>query len=199
MAAASVDHAADRDEAFIRQHYAAFNERRIDDAAGGFDPDAPLEHVTGCVEIGPDGYRVFASRWLGAFPDATLAVHEIHRRSTGLYEVDLLATGTHRGTLTFGSWSFRPTHLQMRLSARQLLQIGDSRIRSATLSFDVQDLVRQLATVDVVKLLDQLRRIQQLGDQIAGVQGDPARVRELLDRLGPLLDGARHVVRPYFR
>jgi len=187
------------DADLIRNHYADFNARRLDEAARRFDAQAPLEHVTGCIEFGPDGYRLFATRWLEGFPDAVLTVRCIHRRAPGLYEVDLLATGTHTGTLAFGSWVFRATNFELRLPARQLIQIEDGLIRFATLSFDLQDLVRLLTTVDTSKLQQYLGRIQQTAEQLAAAQPNPARQRELLDRLGAQLDAARHVVRPYFR
>jgi hypothetical protein len=189
--------AADHD--LIRTHYADFNARRVDDAARRFHPDATVEHVTGRVEQGPDGYRVFAEHWLAAFPDAALDVRRIQARAPGLYDVDLLATGTHTGTLVYGSRVFRPTNLEVRLPARELLQIEPPLFRFANLSFDLQDVARQLATVDTGKLLRHLARIQQIGDQLGAAPSDPCRRRELIDRLGRYLDEARHVVRPYFR
>ena len=196
-----VDHGSstpDPDVQLIVDHYDAFNARRLDDAASQFHSEAPLEHVTGCVQFGPDGFRVFAGRWLEGLPDAELSIQGIQRRSAGLYDVDLLGTGTHTGTLTFGSWVFRPTHHELRLPARQLVQIQDGLIRFATLSLDLQDLVRQLATVDTQKLLQHLASLQHLAEQLASARA-PARQREIIDRVGAQLDAARHVVRPYFR
>ena len=199
IAADSARAIAGADGDLIWGHFADFNARRLEEAARRFHPDAPLEHVTGCVAYGPDGYRLFATQWLDAFPDAALTVEAIQRRSTGLYDVDLVATGTHRGTLVLGSWVLRPTNFAIRLPARQLLQVQDGLFRFATLSFDLQNLVRQLATVDVAKLLQHVARIQQLGEQLAAAQQDPPRQRELIDRLGAQIDGARHVVRPFYR
>lgn len=186
------------DASLIAQHYADFNARRIDRAASQFHENAAQEHVAGQVEHGPEGYRRFAERWLDAFPDGTLTVKNVQCRDAGLYDVDLLATGTHTGVLAYGTWMFRPTNLKVRLQARQLLQIQGGLIHFSTLSFDVQDLVRQLAPVDTAKLARHLAHIQQLGEQIA-VAPTPARQRELIERLGVELDAARHVVRPYFR
>jgi predicted ester cyclase len=184
-------------EDLIRAHYEDFNERRVEAAAARFHPDARLEHVTGRLERGPDAYREFAGRWLTAFPDSRLRVERIRRRGPGLYDVDLIAVGTHLGTLTFASWIFRATGVRVRLPARELIQIEDGQFQFASLCFDLQDLVRQLASIDVTTLLQHLRRIQQLGEQLTAA--NPARQRELLERLGQQLDEARHVVRPYFR
>src|SRR5262245_45935480 len=186
-------------EALIRGYYAAFNARDLDRASSFFAPNAHVEHSMGRVGQGPGGYREFAKLWLDAFPGAAWDVVGIRETGTGLFEVDLLATGTHTGTLVFGSWLFRPTSLDIRLPARELIQIKDGRLEFASLTFDLQELVRQLAPVDVAKLSQQLARIQQLGEQIAASASNPPRQRQLLDRLGAELDTARHVVRPYFR
>jgi hypothetical protein len=190
---------SDAAEDLIRAHYDDFNHRRLDAAARRFHPDARLEHVTGRLECGPNAYREFAERWLTAFPDGRLMVQSIRPRGPGLYDVDLIATGTHAGTLTFASWIFRPTNVEVRLSARELVQIDHGQFQFASLCFDLQDLVRQLATVDTSTLLQHITRIQQLGEQLTAATGNAARQRELLDRLGRQLDEARHVVRPYFR
>ena len=195
----SLDGATDSPESLIRGYYEAFNDRRIDEAAGRFDEGARLEHVTGRAERGPDGYRHFAERWLDAFPDALLNVDAIRQTGPQMYDVDLVATGTHTGTLSFGAWVFRPTTLPFSLSARELFQIEHGRFQFAALTFDLQELVRQLAIVDVAKLSQHLARIQQLAEQLAASKGTPARQRELIDRLGGELDEARRAVRPYFR
>jgi len=195
------DDAVQRDSPapLIRGYYAAFNQRDFDAACSRFALNARLEHSMGGLGHGPGGYRNFAKLWLGAFPDAVWNVVGIRETGTDRYEVDLVATGTHTGTLPFGSWLFRPTSLDVRLPARELIQIKDGRFESASLTFDLQELVRQLAPVDLTKLSQQLARLQQLGDQIAAASSSPARQRELLDQLGAELDTTRHVVRPYFR
>ena len=115
-----------------------------------------------------------------------------------MYDVDLVATGTHSGTIAFGSWSFRPSHVSVELPARELFEVTDGQFRLASLAFDLQDLVRQLATVDTAKLLEHVARIGQLGELLA-TEPDVTRQRDVIDRLGRQLDAARHVVRPYFR
>ena len=62
-----------------------------------------------------------------------------------MYDVDLVAEGTHTGTLALGSWSFRPSHVAVQLRARELFQVEDGQFRLASLTFDLQDLVRQLS------------------------------------------------------
>jgi predicted ester cyclase len=189
----------DSAEDLIRAYYGDFNERRLDAAACRFHHDAQLEHVTGQIERGPEGFRKFAERWLTAFPDSRFSVECIRERTAGVYDVELLATGTHTGTLAFDTWIFRPTNLHVRLSGRELIDVERGRVRFASLSFDLQDLVRQLARVEPTKLVQHLARLQQLGEHLRRANGDAAKQRDLIDQIGRELDAARHVVRPYFR
>jgi hypothetical protein len=82
-----------------------------------------------------------------------------------------------------GRWSFRPSKVHVRIPARELFQIEDGQFRLASLSYDLQDLVRQLATVEIGKLLEYVARIHQLGECLAA-EHDPTKQRELIDRMG---------------
>ena len=185
-------------EDLIRAHYDDFNQRRLDAAALRFHADARIEHITGQTEHGPGGFLVLARQWLTAFPDGQLRVERIRAERPGMYDVDLVASGTHIGTLAFGSWVFRPSNVAVRLPARELFHIDDGAIRFASLSFDLHGLVRQLARIDTAKVLQYTARIHQLGEEL-GRATDPARRRDIIDRLGTELDEARQIVRPYFR
>ena len=185
-------------DALIRAHYDDVNGRRLDRAAARFHPDARIEHVGGQVQCGPPGFSLLAQQWLTAFPDGRLIVQEISAQGRNMDDVDLIAEGTHAGTLAVGPWSFRPSHVAVRLNARELFHVKDGQFLLASLSFDLQDLVRQLATVDTTRLLAHIARIQQLGEQLAA-EPDATRQRELIDRIGVQLDSARHEVRPHFR
>lgn len=185
-------------EALIRAHYDDFNARQLQAAAARFHADARVENSTGQIACGADGFLALAQEWLTAFPDVRLIVESIRPRGAGMYEAEFEAQGTHCGTLAFGSWSFRPSRVRVRIPARELFQIEDGRIRLASLSFDLQDLIRQLAAVDTGKLLEHVGRIHQLGESLKA-ENDPSRRRELIDRMGRQLDAARHIVRPYFR
>lgn len=185
-------------EALIRAHYEDFNTRRLQAAAARFHAEARIENITGQVACGADGFLLLAQQWLTAFPDGRLLVESIRPRGAGMYDAELMAEGTHGGTLAFGSWSFRPSQVHVCLPARELFQIEDGQFRLASLSFDLQDLVRQLATVDTGRLLECVARIHQLGEYLAA-ENDPTKRRELIERMGQQLDAARHVVRPYFR
>jgi len=182
----------------ICAHYDDFNSRRLDTAAARFHADSRIEHGSGQVEYGPEGFSLLARQWLTAFPDARVIVRDIRSQGGNMYDVDVEATGTHSGPLVLGAWSFRPSQVAVRLPARELFQVEDGQFRLASMTFDLQDLVRQLATVDTAKLQQHIAHIGRLGELLAA-ETDANRQRELLDRLGGQLDAARHVVRPYFR
>ena len=185
-------------EALIRTHYDDFNARRLEVAAARFHPTARIENIAGQAGHGADGFLLLAQQWLSAFPDGRVLLESVRPRGAGMYDAELVAEGTHSGTLALGSWSFRPSNVHVRFPARELFQIEAGQFRLASLSFDLQDLVRQLAAVDTRKLLEHVARIHQLGEYLSSAE-DPTRQRELIDRLGSQLDSARHVVRPYFR
>jgi predicted ester cyclase len=189
----------DASEELIRAHYRDFNARRLDAMLSRFAADAQIEQITGRVGQGPAEYDQFLRRFLEAFPDVQIELAEIQAKTRGFYEVRVIASGLHTGTLAFGTWLFRPTGLHVRLPARELFQIADGRIQFASVSFDLHDLVRQLASVDTEELLQHVARIHQPGQQLAQAGDNPMRKRELIDRLAGELDAARHVARPYFR
>lgn len=188
-------------EAVVRQLYTAFNARQIDDAAGLFHDDAVLEHIpVGRQQHGPAGYRQFAEMWLNAFPDASVEVERISFRGGSRCEVDLRVRGTHAGPLDLGGYGhFKPTGVTGEVRMRQMVEINSERIAFSSLSFDVQDIVQQLVSVDVAALLKRLDKIRDLHTRLTAVAlGDMPTRRVVLDRLGAELDAARRIVRPYF-
>jgi hypothetical protein len=189
-------------EALIREFYRSFNERRLADAAALFSGDAVLDHVRlRQKQQGGDGYLLFAETWLRAFPDAQIGIERISPALDGMYEVDLVASGTHRGPLDLdGGILFKPTGVEAMLHLRQLLQFRESKITYSSLSFDLRDIVQQLVHVDVSQLLEHLRRVSSLTDRLAAIPADDqAEQRNVLHRIGSELDDARHVLRPYFK
>ena len=187
-------------DTLIRDYYDCFNSRRFADAARLFARDAVAEYPPSArPESGPEAFAAFADMWLQAFPDGCLTIAEVQQRGDTICEVHLLATGTHRGTLHFGPFGvFKPTGLQLRLRVRQLFEVRFERITYSSLSFDVQDLVRQLAIVDYPGLLARLDRLNELRQALVAAGDDEARRRTIADRVGPELDAARHALRPHF-
>ena len=188
-------------EALVQRLYTLFNARELNQAAALFAEEALLEHAaTGRQQRGSMGYLAFAKMWIGAFPDAVLAVDRITTRSPTTVEVELRATGTHEGQLDLGGYGlFKPSGTKGTLRLRQILEVRDGKFVYSALSFDVQDIVQQLVVVSVPRLLEQLRRVQQLGARLAQTPEDQVMERRsLIDRLGVELDTARRIVRPYF-
>ena len=79
-------------ETLIREYYTCFNERRFTDAVKLFTEDAVLEHNPfGRQHRGKDGYIRFAQAWDAAFPDGTLVVERIDRRTDTMFDGICLA------------------------------------------------------------------------------------------------------------
>jgi SnoaL-like domain len=188
-------------EAHIRGYYACFNERRFRDAAAMFTSDAIVLHIPfGQSERGARAYLRFAETWIRAFPDAVLAVERTGSRGDTLWDVDLLATGTHLGPLELGSFgTFKPTGAQTTLRMRELLDFRDGQIVFSSLSMEVQDVIQQLTIVDYAALMRHLDRIGRLRLELAETADDADRQRDVAQRLGRELDATRHVVRPYYK
>ena len=185
----------------VQRLYESFNARDLNQAAALFADDALLEHAaTGRQQRGGSGYLEFVRMWIGAFPDATLEVERITPRSPTTVEVDVCATGTHEGPLDLGGYGlFKPSGTKGNLRMRQILEVRDGKFVYSALSFDVQDIVQQLVVVSVPKLLDQLKRVQDLAARLAQTPQEQLPERRLLiDRIGTELDAARRIVRPYF-
>ena len=184
----------------IEAFYACFNQRRFADAAAMFSPDAVVEHTTTRrPRLGGDGYLEFVEHWTQGFPDASVVVDRMTTHGPHLYDIELLMAGTHIGPLDLGGGGvFKPSGARAALRLRQLLQFQGDRITYASVSFDLQDIVRQLVTIDEQKLLAQVRKIHQMGEQLASSTTLVER-RHALQRLGVELDEARHVLRPYYK
>ena len=184
----------------IAAYYAHFNQRQFVEAAALFAADAVLEQLPlRTQERGGIGYLQFASVWLRAFPDAVLHAERITSTHASTFDVELRATGTHRGALDLGGRVFRPNGTRVALHLRELLQIADGKIVFSTVSFDLHELVDKLARPDAALLLRHIRRLQELGEELSGVLSDDARTRDVVERVGEELDSARHVVRPYYK
>ena len=188
-------------ERLIREYYACFNERRLRDAAMLVAPDATVERPPFTPSTGGRDVLVeFTGKMLHAFPDARLTIQAIEQRGENLFEVECLASGTHLNALDLGPYGvFKPSRTPTTLHLRELLEIVDDKIVYSSLSFDVQDLVHQLANIDYTALKARLDTIHQLRERLENPPSDRASQRELTERLGRELDAARLIIRPWFR
>ena len=133
-------------EEMIRAYYDHFNARRLADVAALLAEDARIEHRDiDLAADGTDSYRLFAERWLAAFPDLQLSIERIEHVADDWHEVYLIGEGTHQGPMDMGALGVaKPTFRRGRMRLRHLLQIRNGRIASSLLSFDTNDLIRQM-------------------------------------------------------
>jgi len=192
---------SERAERLIRDYYASFNARRLADAQRMFAAGALMEAPPfSAAQDAARSYERFTRLWLAAFPDAYLDVENVVRRRDTLFEVNLVATGTHADLLDLGAYGrFKPTSARTTLRLRELLELRDDQIVYSSVSLDVQDLTRQLTSVDYHALDVHLDRIQRLRTQLAAAGDDSEAKRQIAERIGRELDAARLVVRPWFR
>jgi predicted ester cyclase len=131
----------------IRRYYELYNARRFQEGAALFAPDAVLEHAPygRSQPRGGSGYLASAERSILAFPDAHIEVQSVQSHDNSIFDVELVATGTHRGPLDLGSYGrFEPTGIYVQVRHREVLEIRDGLIRYASVTLDVNDLVVQL-------------------------------------------------------
>jgi predicted ester cyclase len=132
--------------ALIRQFYTFYNERKIQEAAALFSPDAVVEHAPfGRPQRGPEAYAASAERSFVAFPDAQIEVVSISDHGEAIYDIELVATGTHKGLLDLGEYGqFEPTGVFVKVPHREVLEIHDGKITYASVTLDMTGLIAQL-------------------------------------------------------
>jgi predicted ester cyclase len=188
-------------ERLIRDYYAAFNTRRLADASALFAERAVMEAPPfAAAADAVRSYECFCGLWLSAFPDAYLDVEDVVQRTETLYEVNLVATGTHRALLDLGAYGqFKPTGARTAFRLRELIEVQRGKIAYSNVSLDVQDLTRQLTSIDYDALLGHLDRVERLRAKLVEAGDDKETKHHLAERIGRELDAARLVVRPWFR
>ena len=132
----------------IHRYYDFYNRRQFDEAARLFAPDAVIEHAPYGTQVrrGGDGYVESAKLSMEAFPDAQIEVLAIHPKGDTVFEVELVASGTHRGLLDMGAYGrFEASGATIRLHHREVLEIRDSLIEYAGVTFDIQELIAQFS------------------------------------------------------
>ena len=184
----------------IRAYYSYFNTRRLAEAAELFVDDATFDHAPFATKGGgTTGYVKFVETWLQAFPNAQLTIEHVNQRSDSICEIDLIAHGTHSGVLDLGPYGrLKPTGAQTAFHMRELLEVENNKIMHSTLSFDIHDLLYQLANIDCAALNRHLDHIERLRHDLEQVGHDYEHRRCVIERIGRELDAARMVVRPWF-
>jgi ketosteroid isomerase-like protein len=131
----------------IRRYYEFYNERRFQEGAELFAPDAVIEHAPfgKLLPRGGAGYIDSAERSVRAFPDAWIEVLGVEKHGETTYDVDLVASGTHQGVLDLGVYGrFEATGVRVKVRHREVLEIRNGKITYASVTLDVHDLITQL-------------------------------------------------------
>jgi hypothetical protein len=69
---------------------------------------------------------------------------QVEQRNETMVEVYVIATGTHRGLLTFDHYELPATGAAIRLEMRELFVFRAQKIAAASLTISVNALTRQL-------------------------------------------------------
>jgi hypothetical protein len=127
----------------IREYYGAFNERRLDDAADLFTFDAVIQHrPDGVVLKGPAGYLESARATIAVFPDVEIQILHVEQRGDTIVEVDLSATGTHRGDWNMGGLGvLKADGANKTVRHRELLEIRGGKITFSSITYDIKHFV----------------------------------------------------------
>src|SRR5437763_17128483 len=127
----------------IREYYAAFNERRLNDAAELFTFDAVIQHrPDGVVVKGPEGYLESARATIAIFPDLQIHILHVEQRGDTIVEVDLSATGTHRGDWNMGALGVLKADGAVKtVRHREMLEIRGGMITYSSISYDIKNFV----------------------------------------------------------
>jgi len=127
----------------IRKYYTAFNERRFEDAAELFTQDAVIQHrPDGSLLTGPAGYLESTRATIAIFPDIQIQILHVEQRGDTIVEIDLSATGTHKGDWNMGALGvLKADGLVKIVRHREMLEIRGGKITYSSITYDIKDFV----------------------------------------------------------
>jgi ketosteroid isomerase-like protein len=130
----------------IREYYKAFNERRFADAADLFTHDAVIQHrPDGAPLKGPEGYLESARTTVAMFPDIQIEILHIEQRGDTIVEVDLTATGTHRGDWDMGALGvLKADGAPKTVRHREMLEIRGGKMTFSSITYNIQEFLGPL-------------------------------------------------------
>ena len=183
-------------DALLRLFYECFNGRRFGENPQLFTDDVVFELLPSEAPLqGRGAFEEFVSRWSAGFPDAHMLPIHVEQRGETMCEVELTATGTHLGLFDLGAYRFKPTGSSVNLRLRQLFEFRRGRIAFTSLTFDLQNLVAQLATIDLRAVDTHLDAVNHLRGDLGRAPDEPAR-RDVADKMIVEVDALRKVLRP---
>ena len=185
-------------DALLRLFYDSFNQRRFSETAALFTDDVVFELLPAETPLrGRDGFAAFVARWSTAFPDAHMMPQHVEQRGETMCEVDMTVTGTHLGLFDLGAYRFKPTGIAVTLRLRQLFEFSEGKIAFTSLTFDLQNLVGQLASIDLRAVDSHLDGLNVLRVDLGNARDEPER-RGVADKMIVEVDALRKVLRPPF-
>ena len=127
----------------IREYYKAFNERRFDDAAELFTADAVIQHrPDGSLLTGPAGYLESVRATMAIFPDIQIQILHVEQRGDTIVELDLSATGTHKGDWNMGALGILKADGAVKaVRHREMLEIRGGKITYSSITYDIKHFV----------------------------------------------------------
>ena len=127
----------------IREYYKAFNERRFDDAADLFALDALIQHRPDGSQLkGPEGYLESARATIAIFPDIQIQILHVEQRGDTIVEIDLSATGTHKGDWNMGTLGVLKADGTVKIIRhREMLEIRGGKITYSSITYDIKEFV----------------------------------------------------------
>jgi len=131
----------------VKNMYALFNQRKVDEAAKTVADDCTWTNVSsGETFKGPSGFKEFAKGWITAFSDARVDIQN-QIASENAVVTEFFGRGTHDGTLKTPAASIAPSRKKLDLKFCEVLTIKDGKVTEARLYFDTGTLMRQLGIV----------------------------------------------------
>jgi hypothetical protein len=183
-------------DSLLRLFYECVNQRRFTDNQRLFSDDVVFELLPSVAPLrGRGAFEAFVGRWSAGFPDAHLMPTHVEQRGELACEVDVTASGTHLGLFDLGAYRFKPTGRAVTLHLRQLFEFRGGRIAFTSTTFDLQELVGQLATIDLFAVDTHLDAVNHLRGDLGRARDEPQR-RGVADKMIVEVDALRKALRP---
>ena len=130
--------------ALVKNMYALFNQRKLDEAAKTVANDCTWTNVpTGETFKGPSGLKEFAQGWVTAFSDARVEIQN-QIASENAVVTEFFGRGTNDGPFKTPAGTIAPTRKKLDMRFIEVLTIKNGKVSEARAYFDTGTLMRQL-------------------------------------------------------
>ena len=128
----------------VKNMYALFNQRKLDEAAKTVANDCTWTNVpTGETFKGPSGFKEFAQGWVTAFSDARVEIQN-QIASENAVVTEFFGRGTNDGPFKTPAGTIAPTRKKLDMRFIEVLTIKNGKVSEARAYFDTGTLMRQL-------------------------------------------------------